>query len=1483
MGTGSDGARAQVPGGWDPPPGRPLVSVEIPAELDHLLARAAEAIARADWKLAIDSLQRVIDDDQGALIAQPREKPYDFARFESVRTHAQRMLSALPPEGLNAYRILHNGHARRLLEEARGAHDAPLLRETLERYLVTDVAGDAADLLASWALDEGRPVEALRALHLVRSVRSPSDLPGTWLDVKQAVALAMLGRNEAAQRILFEGRVSSADTKERISAEEAERMHAVAAALESFGPDARRTNPSLTDPAAFECSPSGIANATARWPYVGGRADRTAIMPEVHPRLVDAPLWNRALPGATPDLWRMVDDRPGGARYRPPTANVVVEAGRVFTRTVYGVAAFDARSLDRVWEARTDSDVSSRHTTAGSSLRRRNRLDADRLYAHAFEDYVAGGVALADGSVFIIDRGSTGLGTQEEEDPLRAMGWIGRGRFGFRPPPPRPPGLRLIALDQRDGSVVWQRGQTSDALDPLGSVQFRALPLALGDEVWVPVVRAEDLLLAVLDPRDGRLLDEVLLCGLSNAAEHSGASWDLAAQDGVLLATTGHGVLFAVDVARRSPLWATQYGAAIEGRGWLSGPPLVAGGMVLLAAVEHGDLVAISAIDGTHAWSRPPAGHQYLIGANDRYVWLGGERVSCLKVSSGQEVWSTTLPERATARAIRSGDRLLVPTAGGLTAIDLEDGRVESTTPLEGSQPPMGNLLACDGALFSVDPAGIRKFPDPVRGPERSRAESAADPGALAPRIDLARAAYLQGDPSSAQEQLDALPPRRAVQDAFLRHGLQVLRVAVALDLAETLKAPEQRVAILDRALADAVSVDDRLRCGIALARALGQSGRVSEAFDALWALGLDGGSDALLRTGDGGWQPARRLVGEQLGDVLGRLDATDHDKIVAEARVLVDRATAALEGDAPSDARRVLEALDTLGAPREAAQRARVALARSCLANLRYEEAEQYLTEVTRNHPVGETALTVQLLLADLYRDPLFHRPRALRACLDELERSFGDAPIPRAYTGPTRSSPGKVRDWVAHLRSLAEQSGSSQPEWSADLAFSVRPDRWAWRADSAGGEIPTFFEIEGHGSPLWWNQFVQDVGDDALISRGVADGAFRWGVDLRVSGEFRSWRTALERVDTFRTVHPVEPIEMFRRCVADGNVAVLASRGALHGIGLATGKRLWSVPFDLLDDAAGDRDDALDAADGRVACTVHGDRVSLLRAVDGEVVWEQELRGHPADIVRIWGSSVAAIDDTLRHVALFDLPSGRPIARIRFEQPHPGLEHIALIAEGGVVCGPCVDGQTDGVKGVDLATGAERWRVMVRRPLAQIFRTAPGEIGVSTILGDVLVLDAADGSVRHRLALTGAPRILDGVRVEDTLVVAEAVARSGQVRVQYAAYDLGAQVERWRRADLVCSERWMPELRVLGTSLPLLYWDDPDRGPSRGSAVLLDVVDVHSGAPRTVSMEILSRNSRAVPMGRFVIRRGALIIPNTSEFRAFGTVPLESGEVAP
>jgi hypothetical protein len=86
-----------------------------------------------------------------------------------------------------------------------------------------------------------------------------------------------------------------------------------------------------------------------------------------------------------------------------------------------------------------------------------------------------------------------------------------------------------------------------------------------------------------------------------------------------------------------------------------------------------------------------------------------------------------------------------------------------------------------------------------------------------------------------------------------------------------------------------------------------------------------------------------------------------------------------------------------------------------------------------------------------------------------------------------------------------------------------------------------------------------------------------------------------------------------------------------------------------------------------------------------------------------------------------------------------------------------------------------------------------------------------------------------------------------------------------------------------VLGTSLPLLYWDDPDRGPSRGSAVLLDVVDVHSGAPRTVSMEILSRNSRAVPMGRFVIRRGALIIPNTSEFRAFGTVPLESGEVAP
>ena len=99
------------PSGWAQRPGQGA-AVEESAPINNLIQRASEGIDRQDWKLAIDSLQRIIDEPQGALMQR------EPGLYESSRRFAERTLSGLPPQGLASYRLLYDGQASRLFEQA---------------------------------------------------------------------------------------------------------------------------------------------------------------------------------------------------------------------------------------------------------------------------------------------------------------------------------------------------------------------------------------------------------------------------------------------------------------------------------------------------------------------------------------------------------------------------------------------------------------------------------------------------------------------------------------------------------------------------------------------------------------------------------------------------------------------------------------------------------------------------------------------------------------------------------------------------------------------------------------------------------------------------------------------------------------------------------------------------------------------------------------------------------------------------------------------------------------------------------------------------------------------------------------------------------------------------------------------------------------------------------------------------------------------
>ena len=59
--------------------------------------------------------------------------------------------------------------------------------------------------------------------------------------------------------------------------------------------------------------------------------------------------------------------------------------------------------------------------------------------------------------------------------------------------------------------MLWRTG--TDAADGLFDAVFENVPVALEEELAVPIRRGDDLLLAVLSPEEGKLLREVPLIG----------------------------------------------------------------------------------------------------------------------------------------------------------------------------------------------------------------------------------------------------------------------------------------------------------------------------------------------------------------------------------------------------------------------------------------------------------------------------------------------------------------------------------------------------------------------------------------------------------------------------------------------------------------------------------------------------------------------------------------------------------------------------------------------------------------------------------------------------------------------------------------------------------------------------------------------------------------------------------------------------------
>lgn len=1457
------------------------VLIEPSAPVANLFSRAEEGVLRGDWKFTVDCLQRIIDDPDNSLVPRAGQPGEGYLLYESVRSEAMRRLASLPPEGLRTYRLLYDGKAKRLYELAERNRDPRHLRTVARRFLLTRYGDDASDLLASWALDEGRLDETITVLADLREFIPDSDVPGELIVAKLLAAYTLLGRTTEAESVsqelyrLTDGRQSIFHSG---SLPEGAGLVETLLALQPLSP-------------AGEPSPSS-------WPVVGGSPMRHGRMALVDPTLTDRVPWKFELPDRSADAWRRAFFNDPDGPLAIPATQLVADGDRLFVPTRLGCVAINANDLSLAWRS-PPADLG--HGAVGLAVHSVMQQSPSRFSRQVteYEDHVTGVASVALGLVLVISREgraqyTQGLHDTAEDDLLGVAAGAGavRGRAS---------GTRLVALDAGTGEFRWARGRTAQADDPLDGATFHSVPIAVGDALWVPYSRNGDLSVAVLDPVNGGLRHNVSLCSLQGQADLSRLSLPLAAGHGQVFIPSGHGALFCVDAYDHTVRWAGAYPIDHTSDDFvpntrLPSPPVVAGGFVLLAPVENSQLLAFSTSSGRVAWSTPCEDGSYIIASDGRYIWLGGRSVECVAIPNGQLLWQTELTSAPTGWAVLSDYLVYVPTLDGLLSLHAESGEKigYTTTPGGiGEHGPLGNLLCMGDAMFSISSSWVRKYPDIQRSYPKILSRHEADPTDPVVSLRLGWLELLRGEPGEALRVLDAVSA--AALEGDDEQGVQVAhaRVEAILAMAQQVTEPPrqdaQRLDLLRQAHQIAPTASDRLRCGLQMADLLRSMGQLTESFYTLWEIGVGPDADQVVSLAQQVAGLARVRIGQRLKEIREELTEEQLAEVAEHAVSDVERAVAALEDPNPTAALQRLAAaaeLDPLG---PAGRHARLTLSEREAAHKRFERAEQVLRSYARLDVQPAVVGSALMRLCGLFQEQGGEVLPLLAGCLKELEQRFGDQYVTDEWhvggilnEGATSRT---VSDWIVDMRAdLALDrdptgvhglpiAGSGSPIEQAVLSGDV-----AWtlnfeseeevgvlaqlrRVDELGEALgavgragpPRAVQFATQASSVFDDRVVFQAPGDVVYCQRASDGVLLWHTTLRLPSRFNI--NARERWAKW--------VDMRRRAITDGQTAVFNGADGLFAVGLVTGRRIWARPYEDAGESEGPTrsDLSMAARDGLLAATPRLGRLALMRMLDGTTIWERDLRGERVQNVWMTEDRVLTADPVLERVHLFRRSNGDLIRRVLFEQPDPEARLVDVVRTKGSLCGPASTSDSDGLMAVDLGSGNTLWEVRLDKPLYALFKPQEGYLGVGLLGGDVRILDARTGDLIMERRVAGVHAVTDGVLFDGTFLV-EYVTLSGSLRYhELTALDVATGRELWRREDVFPLGLPSDPLPVVGGRVPVALRPQ-GQGPRRRAPIRVTMLDLRTGSNVGEEMVLVRGRSPAILNGDLVILPDAGVV---------------------
>ena len=140
--------------------------------------------------------------------------------------------------------------------------------------------------------------------------------------------------------------------------------------------------------------------------------------------------------------------------------------------------------------------------------------------------------------------------------------------------------------------------------------------------------------------------------------------------------------------------------------------PLVAGGLLFAKGMRSPRVIALDPAGPTASWRRPISVTAVLVGADDKYLYTGGEELAAYDLQTQELAWSTRLPRSAGwSAAVLTKNRLYQFTSRGIYQVDKRTGEVMRLFRGADLDALGGSLFVTPTALVTVSNVAVTAYP----------------------------------------------------------------------------------------------------------------------------------------------------------------------------------------------------------------------------------------------------------------------------------------------------------------------------------------------------------------------------------------------------------------------------------------------------------------------------------------------------------------------------------------------------------------------------------------------------------------------------------------------------------------------------------------------------------------------------------------------------------------------------------------------------